>query len=435
MRAAFGGADAKVHTGLHMRYPFASIDEGAEMANARTDSDPQLIDELNARPASEAAKHLGEVDASPAYDALAALNPAFAQDILAALPSAQRRTIIAAAAPEIAQQWTRNQLFERGAVGRLMDPAIGVFTPATTVGGAIEALRALIKSAFITYGYVTDTDGKLLGIVTMRDLLFTENDKTLGDIMLADVFALRPESLISDAMRLTLNRHYPVYPVCDEHGKLLGLVRGQTIFQSEAFEITAQAGSMVGVEREERISTPMFQSFKFRHPWLQLNLLTAFLAGAVVAMFQGTIDRLVILAAFLPVLAGQSGNTGCQAMAVTLRGITLGEIKPGDGKTLVFKEGLLGAMNGAPIGVIAGAAMYFTATAQHSTHAIMLALVTFLAMVGACLVSGVSGAIVPLTLKRCGADPATASSIFLTTSTDIVSMGLLLGLATVLVPK
>ncbi len=393
----------------------------------------ELIVELKARPASEAAKQLAVIDAATAYDALASLNPAFAQDILAVLPSIQRQTIINAAPLEIALQWRRNQSFAQGAVGRLMEPAVGVFAPATTVGGAVDALRALIKSAFITYGYVTDTTGKLLGIVTMRDLLFAEQHTTLGEIMLTNVFALSPQSRISDAMRLTLNRHYPVYPVCDEEGKLLGLVRGQTIFESEAFEITAQAGSMVGVEKEERISTPILQSFKYRHPWLQLNLLTAFLAGGVVAMFQGTIDRLVILAAFLPVLAGQSGNTGCQAMAVTLRGITLGEIKPGDGKTLVFKEGLLGAMNGAPIGVIAAVAMFVTATAQHSPHAFMLSLVTFLAMVGACMVSGVSGAIVPLTLKRYGADPATASSIFLTTATDIVSMGLLLGLATVLV--
>ena len=405
------------------------------MANASSEATTQLIEELKARPPSEAARHLGEIDAAPAYAALAALNPSFALDILAALPSAQRRTIVAEAVPEIAQQWSRNQSFESGALGRLMEPATGVFAPATTVGEAIEALRTLIKSAFITYGYITNPDGKLLGIVTMRDLLFANNHKTLGDIMLANVFALNPQMPISDAMRLTLNRHYPVYPVCDDQGILLGLVRGQTIFESEAFEITAQVGSMVGVEKEERISTPMIQSFKFRHPWLQLNLLTAFLAGGVVAMFQGTIDRLVILAAFLPVLAGQSGNTGCQAMAVTLRGITLGEIKPGDGKALVFKEGLLGAMNGAPIGVIAGVAMYVTANAQHSPNAVMLAAVTFLAMVGACMVSGISGAIVPLTLKRFGADPATASSIFLTTSTDIVSMGLLLGLATVMVPK
>ena len=400
------------------------------MANANT----QLIIELKARPASEAAKLLEEIDSGASYDVLAALNPAFAQDILAELPVVRRHAVIASAPAEIGRQWMQNQSYPRGVVGRLMEPVVGVFASATTVARAIEALRPLIKSTFITYGYVADPDGKLQGIVTMRDLLFADNESTLGDIMLANVFALSPQSLISDAMRLTLNRHYPVYPVCDEQGKLLGLVRGQTIFESEAFEITAQAGSMVGVEKEERISTPMLQSFKFRHPWLQLNLLTAFLAGGVVAMFQGTIDRLVILAAFLPVLAGQSGNTGCQAMAVTLRGITLGEIKPGDGKTLVLKEGILGAMNGAPIGIVAGIAMFVTATAQHSLNAIMLAVVTFLAMVGACVVSGVSGAIVPLTLKRYGADPATASSIFLTTSTDIVSMGLLLGLATVLVP-
>jgi len=401
--------------------------------DTRADTSAALIEALRARPASEAAKLLEDIEATQAYEGLAALNPAFAQDIIAVLPTMQRNRIFAVATPDIAKQWTRNQSYAHGAVGRLMEPAIGVFAADMTVGATIEALRTLVKSAFITYGYITDANGKLLGIVTMRDLLFADNDKTLAEVMLTEVFALSPQSPISDAMRLTLNRHYPVYPVCDDNGNLLGLVRGQTIFESEAFEITAQAGSMVGVDREERISTPLMRSFKFRHPWLQLNLLTAFLAGGVVAMFQGTIDKFVILAAFLPVLAGQAGNTGCQAMAVTLRGITLGEIKSGDGKVLVIKEGVLGALNGAPIGVIAAIAMYITASAQYPAQAAMLTLATFLAMVGACTVSGISGAIVPLTLKRYGADPATASSIFLTTSTDIVSMGLLLGLAALLV--
>ncbi len=151
------------------------------------------------------------------------------------------------------------------------------------------------------------------------------------------------------------------------------------------------------------------------------------------AFFQGTIDRLVILAAFLPVLAGQSGNTGCQALAVTLRGITLGDVRPGQGKVLVAKEATLGAMNGAIIGVITGVAMYLAALAQESPHALALAVAVCIAMTGSCAVSGISGAVVPLALKRLGADPATASSIFLTTATDFVSMGLLLGLATVLV--
>ena len=113
-----------------------------------------------------------------------------------------------------------------------------------------------------------------------------------------------------------------------ESGRLVGMVRGQALFERQAFEISAQAGSMVGVEKEERVGTHWWRSFRLRHPWLQLNLLTAFIAAAVVGVFQDTIDRIVVLAAFLPVLAGQSGNTGCQALAVTLRGMTLGELRP-----------------------------------------------------------------------------------------------------------
>jgi magnesium transporter len=113
------------------------------------------------------------------------------------------------------------------------------------------------------------------------------------------------------------------------------------MFEEQAFEISAQPGSMVGVEKEERLSTPWPRSLKFRHPWLQLNLLTAFVAGGVVSLFQKTIDELVILAVFLPVLAGQSGNTGCQALAVALRGLTLGDLKSGQERNLVIKEALL----------------------------------------------------------------------------------------------
>jgi magnesium transporter len=190
---------------------------------------------------------------------------------------------------------------------------------------------------------------------------------------------------------------------------------------------------MVGVEKEERLATPWDTSLKLRHPWLQLNLLTAFLAAAVVGIFQDTIDRLVILALFLPVLAGQSGNTGCQALAVTLRGLTLGDLKRGAERTLVLKETSLGLMNGIGVGLIAAGGMYVIASGQGSPHALVLSVVVFLAMIGSCVASGLSGAMVPLTLKRLGFDPATASSIFLTTATDVVSMGMLLGLAALLV--
>ncbi len=141
----------------------------------------------------------------------------------------------------------------------------------------------------------------------------------------------------------------------------------------------------------------------------------------------------MVLAVFLPVLAGQSGNTGCQALAVTLRGMTLGELQKGKEKRLVTKEAFLGLLNGSLVGVTAGLGMYAYATMEHHPAALTLALVVFLAMIGSCLISGVSGALVPMTLKKLGADPATASSIFLTTATDVASMGLFLWLATRLV--
>jgi magnesium transporter len=285
----------------------------------------------------------------------------------------------------------------------------------------------------VTYIYVVDAERRLEGLVTMRDLLFSDHEAKLADVMLRHPFELKPDLSVPEAMKLTVNRHYPQYPVCDYDGKLVGLVRGAALFETQAFEITAQAGSMVGVDKEERVATPISQSFKFRNPWLLINLLTAFAAGGVVAIFQGTVDKLVILATFLPVLAGQSGNTGCQALAVTVRGITLGDVKAGGAKVLVSKEALLGLANGSVTGVLCGIAMYLFAASQSSPHALGLAIVVTLAMIGSCVISGVSGALVPLALKRLGADPATASSIVVTTATDVASMGLLLGLATILI--
>lgn len=318
-------------------------------------------------------------------------------------------------------------------VGQLMQPPVGVFPPETTVRVAIESLRTLVKKHFITYVFVTDSTGRLLGVVTMRDLLFRDPAATLGDIMLKQPFVLRDDARVVEAMKQVLHHHFPVYPVCDAEGRLVGLVRGQTMFQAQAVELSAQAGSMVGVEKEERLATPWPRSLKFRHPWLQLNLLTAFLAAFVVGIFEDTIARIVLLAVFLPVLAGQSGNTGCQALAVALRGMTLGEVRPGLEKLLVAKEALLGLLNGVLVGFTAGLGMFAYAAFQGDPNALKLGLVVFLAMVAACVISGICGVLVPVTLKKLGADPATASSIFLTTFTDVASMGIFLGLATLMI--
>lgn len=392
-----------------------------------------LTEEVWRQGPREAAELLAAHRPETIVEVLQSVNPGTAQDVLESLPEDSKDAVLAAAPSENRRQWARNETYEDGTVGRLMDPPVAVFPPDMTVAQVVAELREIVKTAFVTYAFIAEPDGRLVGLVVMRDLLFAAPAQRLSEIMIRDPFSLSPELPVTDAMRRVLNRHYPVYPVCDAQGRLVGLVRGHVLFEEQAIEISAQPGAMVGVEKEERLATPWPRSLKFRHPWLQLNLLTAFLAAFVVGVFQKTIDELVVLAVFLPVLAGQSGNTGCQALAVALRGLTLGELKPGREKALVLKEGLLGFLNGSLVGISAGIGMYVVATLQANPHAPLLAFVVFLAMVGSCVVSGLSGALIPLTLKRLGADPATASSIFLTTATDIASMGLFLGLATVLV--
>jgi magnesium transporter len=391
-----------------------------------------LAAQIKALPSNEAAAVLERTSPGEAVEVLTSLNPAFVQSILDDMESGARRLLASSAPAEVAEQWKRNTHYPKGTIGQMMEAPLAKFPPDMTVAGAIEALRPMVRTKLVTYLYVVDA-GLFVGLVTMRDLLFNDRHARLGDIMLKAPFSLHPEMPVPDAMKLTVNRHFPQYPVTDPQGHLVGLVRGAALFELNAFEITAQAGSMVGVEKEERIATPIGQSFKFRNPWLLVNLVTAFAAGAVVALFQGTLDKLVILATFLPVLAGQSGNTGCQALAVTVRGITLGDIKSGGGGSLVTKEALLGLANGLVTGILCGVAMYMLAVSQSSPHAVMLGLVVTLAMIGSCAISGVSGALVPLALKKMKFDPATASSIFVTTATDVASMGLLLGLAAALI--
>jgi magnesium transporter len=401
--------------------------------SATIDMTEALAGEAQRRSPREAARLLSYSPAALVAGVLQSLNPAVAQDILDQFPPERRGAVLAAASPQQRAQWLRNDRYPEDSIGRLMEPPTAVFRGSQTIAQTIDAVRELSLTTIVTYVFIVDSVGRLCGVVTMRDLLLSRHEQTLEEVMLRDPFFLPPDMELPEAMKLVVRRHFPVYPVCEADGTLIGQVRGQAMFEEQAYEISAQAGRMVGVDKEERLTTPWTRSLRFRHPWLQLNLLTAFIAAAVVGLFQGTIDRIVILAAFLPVLAGQSGNTGCQALAVALRGMTLGELQPGRERALVMKEALLGLMNGALVGVVAAIGMYIAARAQSNPAAVVLALIVFGSMIGSCIVSGIAGALIPLTLRRLGADPATASSIFLTTATDVASMGLFLSLATALV--
>lgn len=392
-----------------------------------------LVAKLGALDPRSAAERLQDKDDSAIAGLLATLHIGHAVEILEEFPPERRQRIAAATPFGQGQLWLEGHTYPEGTVGRLMERPPAVFSPVATVAEAVDALREIVKQRMVTYLFVTQADGRLVGVVAFRELVFADPAQRLADIMLRDPFWLRPEQPLVDAMREVVKRHYPVYPVCDEAGRLLGLVKGQSLFEQQAFEISAQAGAMVGVEKEERLATPWTRSFRFRHPWLLINLLTVFAAAAVVGYFQETIDRIVVLAAFLPVLAGQCGNLGAQSLAVTIRGMTLGELRGVPMRRLLAKETWLGLLNGIVTGTLAGMGMYFAAHSQ--ANPLGLAIITMAAMALACMLSGLAGVVIPLAMKRFGADPATASSIFLTTVTDISSMFFFLAFATWLLPR
>ena len=273
----------------------------------------------------EAVKLLADYPDAFVLEMLELLNPGMAQDVLDCLPSERRQAILAIAPPETSRQWLRNESYPEASIGRLMQPPLAVFPSETTVADAIEQIRQLSRHAIITYGFVTDESDGLLGVIVLRDMMLARRDQQVREIMLTNPFSLRPQMSLTEAMNAVLARHYPVYPVCNNDGQLIGLLRGQMLFEAQAVELSAQPGSMVGVEKGERLTTPWPRSLRFRHPWLQVNLFSGFMAAAVVGYFQGTIDRILALAVFVPVLIGQSSNTGVQTLSVALRGMTLGE--------------------------------------------------------------------------------------------------------------
>ncbi|PRH81464.1 magnesium transporter [Arenimonas caeni] len=389
------------------------------------------------------AKRIGALDTDSALKRLQGLPPAEVARLLGGLPPARANVLLAAMAPgertavmaaaPAGTDWADSQRYPEGSVGRLLEDPPAVFPSGTKVSAAIEALREVVKQRLVTYLWVVDGQQKLLGVVAFRDLLYGERERSLDEVMIRNPFCLRPDMQLVDAMREVVTRHYPVYPVCEADGHLVGQVRGQVLFEQQAFEISAQAGSMVGVEKEERLATPLWRAFRFRNPWLLVNLLTVFVAAAVVGYYEDTINRVVVLAVFLPVLGGQSGNLGAQSLAVMLRGMTLGELKGMRIAAIISKEGILGLVNGVVTGALAGAAMYWVVARDGGEDALLLGGITLAAMAFSCMIAGLAGSTIPLVLKRLGADPATASSIFLSTMTDVVSMGLFLGLVTWLV--
>jgi len=356
---------------------------------------------------------------------LAEAEPAASASVLAQFEPAERETLLRSLHPGVARELAELLNFPEHSAGSLMDPELNALRADFTVQEALQRLGQFRRRGLREL-FVVDASGKLDGRVEMQDLALAapaEQLRTITRPLRAAVQALAPRDEVVDA----LQRH-PIteLPVIDPSGRFMGVIHQEALVSAIEQESSVDIQTMVGASRDERALSGALFAVRKRLPWLQINLLTAFLAAAVVGLFESTIAKFTALAVLLPVVAGQSGNAGAQALAVTMRGLVLREMTLRQWPRLVWKEAGAGFINGMATAATTALGVYIW---SRSTG---LVLIIMSAMVISMVVAGIAGALVPVVLRRIGQDPATASSIILTTVTDVTGFFSFLGIATLL---
>jgi magnesium transporter len=314
--------------------------------------------------------------------------------------------------------------YPEGSVGRFMTPDFLAFSKTIAAREAIGKIRLLSKKRMpSSYAYVVDDDNRLVGVLNMRDLMIAPPQSPLETIVQKEVFSIHCFVDLQDAANELSKRKYFAAPVVDSENHILGIIKAERLIKGVQEGTTEDIQRMFGVGADERPFSSILFSLKKRLLWLHINLVTAFMAAAVVAVFEGIIAKITVLAVFLPVVAGQGGNAGAQSLAVVMRGIVMREIPKNKTAALIFKEAKLGAANGAIIGIVTALIAWIWMGSPY------LGLVIGLGMLVNLICAGLSGAAIPLIMKKVGIDPAQSANIILTTVTDIMGFFAFLGFA------
>ncbi len=354
------------------------------------------------------------------------LDPSHIARILARLDPQSAEKRIALLAVTIANEIKEIMTYPQETAGYLMDTRIAVFYPEDTVEESLNKIRK-IKDRRIVNINVVDQDDRLIGVIPLQKIAVSDSEVHLKHLMQDSPVAIHAMSPQEDVVQLLDENNLLSLPVIDFDGKLLGVIRHEALLHAAKQDATVDVQAMFGAGREEQALSTAFFAIRKRLPWLEINLVTAFLAAAVVGMFEETIAKITVLAVFLPVVAGQSGNTGSQALAVTMRGLALREIRGRHWLRVARKEITVGFVNGVAVALTTSVVVYLWESS------LGLAAVIAVAMIISMVVAGFSGAVIPIILKAIGQDPAQSSSIILTTVTDVVGFMSFLGLATILV--
>lgn len=370
---------------------------------------------------------VGAVEVSRLPEALLGLDDDVVADVLQELDEDERHdTLVALNRTDDIEGLLE---YEDESAGSLMSRGFVALNDWQTVQSAIEYLRLTQPpSARAYYLYIIDRDKRLVGNLSIRDLLVSSPQTRLSEITNRDVHAVTTETDQEEAARLLQKYNLLAVPVIDEDGRLVGVTLADDLIDVVREEATEDMYRMVGLDEDETAGTPILRTIRLRLPWLLVNLATAFAGALVVSMFESTLERAVVLAAFLPVVANQAGVTGTQTATIIVRTLAIRGSVDQLWRQL-NRELLVGLVNGFAVGIVLGAVGWaFTGN-------LTLAWVLLVTMTGASGLASVVGQLVPVALRTFGADPALASSIFVTMVTDALSFLFLLGIASLVISQ
>jgi magnesium transporter len=316
--------------------------------------------------------------------------------------------------------------YEEQTAGRLMNPNVFALAEDLTAGESITALQSARDVEMVFYLYVVDERRHLVGVVSLRRLLLVPPETPLKRIMTTDVYSVRVDTDQEEVARQVASYNLLAIPVVDIENKLVGVITVDDVIDVIKDEATEDVYRLAGVSKDDGVLTPPGESLRRRLPWLLVNLATAFLAASVVGLFSKTITQVVALATFMPVVAGMGGNAATQTLAVVVRGLALGELTWTNARQALLKEGLVGIGNGVVNGMAGAIAVWAITRGDW-----VLGLILMAAMIINMFVAAIAGTLIPLGLRALKVDPALASSVFITTFTDVFGFLSFLGLGTI----
>ncbi|MCR9144086.1 MAG: magnesium transporter [bacterium] len=347
-------------------------------------------------------------------------------EILSRLPEARREERLASLSPGAAREIRDLLLYPENTAGSLMHPSATSFHPGATVDEVLQRIRKSRNKHVIDI-CIVDEERRLVGVVSLQDVATSAKGTLMRDLVKGEILSIPDLAQREDVVQVFETGRMAVLPVVDAQGRLVGMIRYDTLVHAAREDASEDLQMMFGAGREERALSPVLFAVRKRLPWLEVNLATAFLAAAVVGFFESTIAQITALAVFLPVVAGQSGNTGSQALAVTMRGLLLREIKGSNWFRMARKEMAVAFVNGLAVALTTSVIAYVWMGSAG------LAAIIGAAMIFSMVVAGFFGAVIPSVLKAMGQDPAQSSSIILTTVTDIAGFLSFLGLAKLMI--